>query len=440
MCVVAMKRGGAAPKRRCTNVGCGKPDNSLMYMTVDGRSTTGGQDWRPLAGRVLCQSCYNHFRRNGSLKVDEGCAALPQKDAARKSGSGGGYEHGEGSSAAAQGGNVSEAGKAEKSERAGRAIPPKRKAMESESAGDGKDIGKRTRVLGKKTAGPSTRPPGVERIVGEISEGSYAAAVMSKPPPVQAPASNNVKAPESVSEEAEDVAAEQVPAGQEEEEEEEACKGGAEAKEGSEEGAKESDGAESGPEGDKAAKAAASETGEALVTPQKPNDGRPLTEDEFCAVALLESMRKVSKKVDRGIKKKKKVKASTTAGEPEAVEEKDSDFHMLVTVQEEKKNGGKSTKVAKQIAKEKQAWLDQAVIKPCLPAWLMSEPPESESTAQLNAKSPVKEDDSHAPTYGEMLSSKKRPRPTEECYRRNAKYRLQDPSGNVIRENLPQVA
>lgn len=58
----------APPDRRCTFVGCSRPNKSTKFYQIDGSSSAGGQDWTSLAGSVLCDTCYNKFLKRGTLQ------------------------------------------------------------------------------------------------------------------------------------------------------------------------------------------------------------------------------------------------------------------------------------------------------------------------------------------------------------------------------------
>jgi len=54
--------------RRCSYNQCLNPDNSSYFYTVAKNTVSGGQDWAPLAGMTLCQSCYSRYRTYGDLR------------------------------------------------------------------------------------------------------------------------------------------------------------------------------------------------------------------------------------------------------------------------------------------------------------------------------------------------------------------------------------
>jgi hypothetical protein len=58
----------AASARRCTYAGCERPEESRLFYQISEGCTSGGQDWSSLAGSVLCNSCYEGFRRSGTLE------------------------------------------------------------------------------------------------------------------------------------------------------------------------------------------------------------------------------------------------------------------------------------------------------------------------------------------------------------------------------------
>jgi hypothetical protein len=56
-------------KRRCTYVGCDRPEESSHFYQIEvGRTSGGGQDWTSLAGSVLCNACYLRYARRGTLE------------------------------------------------------------------------------------------------------------------------------------------------------------------------------------------------------------------------------------------------------------------------------------------------------------------------------------------------------------------------------------
>lgn len=54
--------------RRCSYEGCKSPLESSHFYQIDGGGEAGGQDWTELAGRVLCDMCYQQYRTKGTLK------------------------------------------------------------------------------------------------------------------------------------------------------------------------------------------------------------------------------------------------------------------------------------------------------------------------------------------------------------------------------------
>jgi hypothetical protein len=58
----------AASARRCSYEGCKSPTEGKWFYQIDENKKTGGRDWRELAGSVLCHSCYNQFKRRGTLE------------------------------------------------------------------------------------------------------------------------------------------------------------------------------------------------------------------------------------------------------------------------------------------------------------------------------------------------------------------------------------
>jgi hypothetical protein len=58
----------AASKQRCSYEGCRRPEESHKFHQIDAGSEAGGRNWAELAGRVLCDACYNQFRSHGTLE------------------------------------------------------------------------------------------------------------------------------------------------------------------------------------------------------------------------------------------------------------------------------------------------------------------------------------------------------------------------------------
>ena len=58
----------AASARRCTYEGCRSPTKGSRFYQIDEHTKAGGQDWRELAGSVLCSTCYCQFILKGTLE------------------------------------------------------------------------------------------------------------------------------------------------------------------------------------------------------------------------------------------------------------------------------------------------------------------------------------------------------------------------------------
>lgn len=58
----------AADRRRCTLIGCNKPEYGSSFYQIEPHKTAGGWDWSRLTGNVLCSACYQRFLRSGTLK------------------------------------------------------------------------------------------------------------------------------------------------------------------------------------------------------------------------------------------------------------------------------------------------------------------------------------------------------------------------------------
>jgi len=57
-----------ASARQCTYEGCDRQGTGGGYFQIEEGKTAGGQDWSPLTGSVLCQSCYERYKNSGSLQ------------------------------------------------------------------------------------------------------------------------------------------------------------------------------------------------------------------------------------------------------------------------------------------------------------------------------------------------------------------------------------
>jgi hypothetical protein len=58
----------AASARRCSYEGCKNPTKGRQFYQIDENTKAGGQDWRELAGSVLCMACYHQFGKRGTLE------------------------------------------------------------------------------------------------------------------------------------------------------------------------------------------------------------------------------------------------------------------------------------------------------------------------------------------------------------------------------------
>ena len=54
--------------RRCTSDHCDSPTDSKNFYQIEEGKTTGGQDWSSVVGSLLCEACYNRFRKRGTLE------------------------------------------------------------------------------------------------------------------------------------------------------------------------------------------------------------------------------------------------------------------------------------------------------------------------------------------------------------------------------------
>ena len=62
------KRGDVASTTgRCTYEGCERPDESRQFIPIVEGKCAGGQDWSPLLGNVLCRTCFERYKKRGTL-------------------------------------------------------------------------------------------------------------------------------------------------------------------------------------------------------------------------------------------------------------------------------------------------------------------------------------------------------------------------------------
>lgn len=54
--------------KKCTYVGCDKPDESTCFFKIEAGRKSGGRDWSKLEGNVLCAACYERYRTRGTLE------------------------------------------------------------------------------------------------------------------------------------------------------------------------------------------------------------------------------------------------------------------------------------------------------------------------------------------------------------------------------------
>jgi nicotinic acid mononucleotide adenylyltransferase len=54
--------------KRCSNASCKRPDESSNFHQICESRTAGGQDWSSLAGSMLCEVCFQKFKRSGTLE------------------------------------------------------------------------------------------------------------------------------------------------------------------------------------------------------------------------------------------------------------------------------------------------------------------------------------------------------------------------------------
>ena len=58
---------GNLGSKSCSYVLCKKPYESVHFYAVDGKSTSGGQDWTMMDGWILCKTCYCQYSARGYL-------------------------------------------------------------------------------------------------------------------------------------------------------------------------------------------------------------------------------------------------------------------------------------------------------------------------------------------------------------------------------------
>ena len=77
----SQNQGKAIPEasRHCSYEGCKRPNESSRFFCIDGASSAGNKDWKPVAGRILCHTCYLHYRARGTLERGQPLAASAKK-------------------------------------------------------------------------------------------------------------------------------------------------------------------------------------------------------------------------------------------------------------------------------------------------------------------------------------------------------------------------
>ena len=418
-----MVRGGAsAPKKHCTNPGCAKPDESTMFVQVDGSSSSGGKDWSSLAGSTLCQACFTFFKRNGTLKCEE-APASPLDGSARRGGKEAAQALSEGRPGSQACGVSGAQSRAE--DQPGRGVEKQVEEDVEDDAGQDKKTARRLNVDediegGEQAEGDSAKRPGGGNVAAasntdggkrESTDGvmhgvelllqteagrkageSVAIPAMPKfsvrggmftPPPRHA---NGVRA----------CVHRQAPV-----EDGEASVGSSTTSPGV--------------------------LGHLQIQSPEGVAGAAMTADEVDAVALLESMRHVSKDSE---KKRRKVDKMSTSQGPGSMQGKD--FRTLVQMHDEKKSSGKLKGKERKQREPKAQGRKGALTSPGgagggSPDGSRGSDADGDTTPKSHGASEPKD------------SQRKRARSSEESFRKNAKYRLADQNGNVIRENLPQV-
>jgi hypothetical protein len=64
-------------ENQCCYEKCENPTNSSQYHTIESDCQAGGKDWSTLVGKIVCETCYNHFSETGTLEREERADAPP---------------------------------------------------------------------------------------------------------------------------------------------------------------------------------------------------------------------------------------------------------------------------------------------------------------------------------------------------------------------------
>eukprot|EP00283_Hemiselmis_rufescens_P009394 CAMPEP_0173428086 /NCGR_PEP_ID=MMETSP1357-20121228/7122_1 /TAXON_ID=77926 /ORGANISM="Hemiselmis rufescens, Strain PCC563" /LENGTH=351 /DNA_ID=CAMNT_0014392041 /DNA_START=114 /DNA_END=1166 /DNA_ORIENTATION=- len=58
--------------KKCAFSGCEASGENIRFVQIEANSTAGGRDWSALADSLLCQQCYDRYRKHGSLERADG--------------------------------------------------------------------------------------------------------------------------------------------------------------------------------------------------------------------------------------------------------------------------------------------------------------------------------------------------------------------------------
>jgi hypothetical protein len=72
------------PAKRCSYEACSDPTKSSWFFQISSSQRSGGQDWTPLIGKMLCMACFSRYRDRGTLeRVGSYKRKKPEADNAR---------------------------------------------------------------------------------------------------------------------------------------------------------------------------------------------------------------------------------------------------------------------------------------------------------------------------------------------------------------------
>jgi len=60
--------GSGGGRKRCSSSSCDDPEKRCQFYRIEKGKTTGGHDWSSLVGSLLCKTCYDRFRKMGTLE------------------------------------------------------------------------------------------------------------------------------------------------------------------------------------------------------------------------------------------------------------------------------------------------------------------------------------------------------------------------------------